>query len=276
MTPLRELQLAELRMLEKLILFLQENEIRYFILAGTLLGAVRHKGFIPWDDDIDIGVPRKDYDRLIELAKTNLEIAGLPVKFYPFDNTCTNYPLKVIDKKVVIKKKTGETVETTNAWITLFPLDGMPTNVTARKIHSVLLLWRRFAYVMARYRKIVDVDSYRYKHLKKSLVKLVGMLRLDILFDEQKTFEKITKDLKRFPFDSSEYVICLMGGYKLKELFPKQVFGKGKLYEFEGMSIIGPEDYDTYLKQIYGDYMIPPSEDNPIRNSHNVLGIEIK
>ena len=64
---LRQMQLSELKMLKETISFFEEHGLSYFAIGGTLLGAVRHKGFIPWDDDIDLGLPREDYDRLIEL-----------------------------------------------------------------------------------------------------------------------------------------------------------------------------------------------------------------
>lgn len=271
----RELQIEEAKMLKNLIDFFKVHNIRYFALAGTMLGAVRHKGSVPWDDDIDIGVPREDYDRLIEIASNDKHLAGMSVEFFPFDDTCMNYPMRVVDENILITYKGGNTVKKTYAWITLFPLDGMPSNLILRKIHSWILLWRRFAYVMARYRNIVDVDSYRYSSLKRNLVKLVGRLQLDKMFDQHKTFENMTKDLKRYPYDKSEYIICLMGGYKLKELFPKGVFGIGAEYDYEGMKIIGPIDFDKYLTQIYGDYMTPPDENSPLRNRHGLIGIEI-
>lgn len=273
-SPLRELQVVEVRMLNDLLSFFMEHQIRYFALAGTMLGAVRHKGFIPWDDDIDIGVPRSDYDRLIGLARESKTIANMPVRFYPFSHDCNNYPMKLIDESIVITKTAGQSVEQTNAWITLFPLDGMPSNKILRMIHGRVLLYRRFAYVMARYKKIVNANRTSYSIAKRTLVKLVGELKLNRLFDEKKTFENMDKSLKAYPYESSEYVLTLMGGYKLKEMFPKSVFGEGAVYDFEGLKMIGPQGYDTYLSQLYGDYMTPPPEDSPLRNSHGVIQIE--
>ena len=273
---LRSLQLEETKMLGTLIDFFNENSIRFFVLAGTFLGTIRHKGFVPWDDDIDVGVPREDYERLISLVQSTKKIGSMEVRYFKNDYSLLHYPLRVVNPNIILTKKLGTEVVEAEAWITLFPLDGMPKNAVARYIRGRILLLRRFNYVMARYLKIVDSNAQRYSKLKKTMVKLAGTLGVYKLFDEVKTVDRMDADLKKYPYDKSDYIMTLMGGYKLKEMFPKEVFGEGKKYPFEDIEVIGPIDYERYLTQIYGDWRTPPPENDPERNHHRLIGISIK
>ena len=261
-TELRDLQITETKMFFELLDFFAKNNIRYYALAGTFLGAVRHKGFIPWDDDIDIGIPRNDYDKLIKLVKEDKKIGKLVVKYYLFDQSLIHYPLRVICPDVKVYQRQGENIVETEPWITIFPLDGMPENSFLRYIHCRLLLWERKKFISARFEKIIDPARENKSAIRKFIVKILNTTKIYKLLGEKRTFESMDRMLKKYPVDSSNYVFTLMGGYKLKELFPKSVFGKGAEYQFEGRKIIGPEDYETYLTQIYGDWRtpLPPSE----------------
>lgn len=272
---LRKLQLEETKMLGELIEFMNGNNIRYFALAGTFLGTIRHQGFVPWDDDIDIGVPREDYERLVELTKKDKKIGRMVVRYFKNDYSLLHYPLKVVNPNIVITKKQGEGIVNTEAWITLFPLDGMPNNSLLRYLHGKVLLMRRFDYVMARYTRIIDPNSQKFTGNKSRLVKLAGALKIYALFDEKKTVDKMDQSLKKYPYDKADYIITLMGGYKMKEMFPKTVFGNGKHYKFETLDIVGPVDYEKYLTQIYGDWRTPPPIGDPERNHHKIISISL-
>lgn len=272
-SKLRILQIEETKMLKELIDFFSANNIRYFALAGTFLGSVRHKGFVPWDDDIDVGVPRPDYDKLIALTKKNKKIGSMYVEYLYHDFSILHYPLRVVNPKLIMRiNKFGSTIDMPT-WITLFPLDGMPNNSFKRYIHSKILLYRRFCYVIARYTDMVDPNHHKFKGIKKILVKGVGELKIYKLFDKKKTAIKMDKSLKKYSYDESDYILTLMGGYKLKEMFPKKVFGKGKKYKFEDIELIGPKDYEKYLTQIYGDWRTPPPIDHPERNHHGLIDV---
>ena len=275
-TNLRKLQIEEAEMLRKLIEYFNKNNIRYFVLAGTFLGSVRHKGFVPWDDDIDLGIPREDYERLADLTKDTLKIGEMDVRYYKNDYSLLHYPIKIVNPNIILTKVQGTEVSKTEAWITLFPLDGMPDNSIKRFIHGRFLLLKRFNYVMARYAQIVDGNHHQYSPIKRFLVKLVGRIGLFKLYSEKKTVDKMDAALKKYPYDSASYIMTLMGGYKLREMFPKSVFGQGNIYKFEAMDVVGPIEYEMYLTQIYGDWRTPPPEGDPERNHHGLVSIEIK
>lgn len=102
----REIQAMELDILKKFKDFAQKNNIEYYLCGGTLLGAIRHKGFIPWDDDIDICIPRKSYDRLIELVKDNRYIDDTSLKFcLPLDKNYIYPYIKLVNTDTIVYEK---------------------------------------------------------------------------------------------------------------------------------------------------------------------------
>lgn len=115
--------LVDLALFKEFSKFCKKNNIKYFALGGTLLGAVRHKGFIPWDDDMDLGVPREDYEKLLLLCskeKVNFEL-------HTFDNDENHYRYfaRLEDSSVKIKRNDKSVSEISSAWIDIFPLDGI-------------------------------------------------------------------------------------------------------------------------------------------------------
>lgn len=156
-TNLRKLQLIELDIPKQVIDLCNRHRLRYYLLGGTFLGAVRHKGFIPWDDDIDIGMPRTDFERFCELAPTELQ---KPLGFVSFRTNAGhiyfhprvyNYNSRVVDRSGVKEKET-------HAWIDIFPLDGMPKTGAARKLYGFYLLFLRLLFMHSQFDKIVNVS----------------------------------------------------------------------------------------------------------------------
>ena len=133
------MQLAELKMLKETIAFFEENNLTYYAIGGTLLGAIRHKGFIPWDDDIDLGLPREDYDRMIRLVqegKCPLKITGP----WMDDPAVYWYPARVESEDTLVRRYVHEEEVEQYIWIDLFPLDAMPNNVLLRKLKVLQVL----------------------------------------------------------------------------------------------------------------------------------------
>ena len=145
MSNLRKLQLMELDILKQVTETCNRYGLRYYLLGGTFLGAVRHQGFIPWDDDIDIGMPRADFEKFCKLAEKEL---AAPLGFISYKNNkehiyfhprVYNFNSRVIDRSGVEEKET-------HAWIDVFPLDGMPGNKFVRKLHGFRLLFLRLLF----------------------------------------------------------------------------------------------------------------------------------
>ena len=143
-SDLRKLQLNELQIMDCFTEICRKNGLQYFLLGGTFLGAVRHKGFIPWDDDIDVGMPREDYERFYELVDEALP-ENYVYRNFKKGNETTIYFSRIEDTSFIIEDNSANIKRTRYAWIDIFPLDGMPDNKLIRNIHKFVLLYRRLA-----------------------------------------------------------------------------------------------------------------------------------
>ncbi|MDD2496087.1 MAG: LicD family protein, partial [Tissierellia bacterium] len=173
-----------------------------------------------------------------------------------------------VDTSIVLKDRSASIVQQQYAWIDVFPLDGMPNNQIKLKIHSFRLLLARMIFNYSIFSSGVDMNAKNRPWYEKVLIRFGQVLPVEKIFNRQKAYIRLDRLLKMYDFDESNYLINLMGAYKLKEMFHKKYFGNGAKYEFEGMQLNGPKDYNYVLTQLYGDYMTPP----PIgdRNHHRI------
>ena len=255
MDNLRELQLSELSILKETLRLFEKHNIPYYALGGTMLGAVRHQGFIPWDDDIDIGVPREEYERLEELCRELPK--NLHFHSYANDPEYAYYFPRIEDECIQVHSMKTQRGEILPSWIDIFPLDGMPNGALARKLHGRRVLAARALFQVSRFDSIVDVQKKNRPPLEKAAIWLTQHLRLQSLFNRRAAFRAVDRALMRCPYAASGYNINAMGAYKLREMFDKKVFGEGALYQFEDIQIRGPQDYEAYLTQLYGDWRTP-------------------
>lgn len=271
MTNLRKLQLMELDILKQVAELCNQQGFRYFLLGGTFLGAVRHQGFIPWDDDIDIGMPRADFEMFCKLAEEKFsDPLGLVsyknnkehIYFHP---RIYNFNSKVIDRSGVEEKETY-------AWIDVFPLDGMPNNKLVRKIHGFRLLFWRLLFMYSQFDKIVNVNLKNRVWYEKMLIAVGKVIKFDKILDTRKIMKKIDAIMQKYDYETSSYVGNFMGAYKMKEVFPKKYYEETAEYLFEGLQCPAPKNSDAVLSQMYGDYMTPPEQE--VQNKHSTEVIE--
>ena len=239
------------------------NGLTYYMSGGTLLGAVRHKGFIPWDDDIDLAMPRNDYERFLQIAPSLLPV-NLQIVNYRTDPTYHYYITRVrnVDTKVE-EIRINDSCRFTNASIDIFPLDGTPNNHLHRKVYFFRVMAHR-ALMSLCYKDSIDRDRKRSKK-ERLFLAFMEKLPIEKVFDPYKEKCKIDKIMRRYPVEKAENIGCLMGAYRTNQIVPKKYFGKGRMYQFETITLRGPELYDDYLKQMYGNYMeLPPKESQKI------------
>ena len=263
MTNIDLLHQIDLDIVKDVVSLCDKYGLKYYMLGGTMLGAIRHSGFIPWDDDIDLGMFRDDYERFLELAA---ELPGnLKVENYRNTPSYQYYISRVLDTEtIVIEERIGNDNKYTNASIDIFPIDGTPNNALLRKVYFFRVLYHR-ALMSLCYKDSIDRKRQRGT-AEKALLWILERLPIEKMTTPYKQKEKIDQLLRKQKVEGSKFIGNIMGAYRTKEIVPAEFYGKGKTYTFEDIELRGMEMADEYLRWTYGDYMQLPPEDK--RKTH--------
>lgn len=249
---------ADLEIVKEVVELCNHHGLKYWMLGGTMLGAIRHKGFIPWDDDIDLGLPRKDYEKFLELAPNELS-KNLKIVNYKLDPEYHYYITRVLDTETkVIENRFASEGKFTNVSIDIFPLDGFPNNKLLKSIHEKRILMHKFMSSL-HYKDVINLKGRSWK--ETIVIKLLQMLPTDKMFSFKKQLDRCDKLLKKYDMKGSDYTGNIMGAYRTREVVPSDWYGEDAMYEFENIKLRGFKEYDKYLIHLYGDYMQLPPED---------------
>lgn len=259
---LQELKKIEISILEEVHNICIKEGFRYSISGGTMIGAVRHKGFIPWDDDIDIIMPRPDYKRLIEYCQTHDTSFELLC-----NETNENYShlfAKAMAKNTIIKEENcNRNNIKLGVYIDIFPIDGLGKTYREAFRNYICYFFERELLVAANWEKYIKSKTHSVFFEPLRLV-LYGLSRF---IDYHKTINKIQKYYESIDFDTVDISGSIASDYRFKEILPKYIFDDFCLIEFEGKKVKILKAYDKYLKKLFGDYMRLPPE-NKRQSNH--------
>lgn len=237
--------------------FCIENNIRYSLAYGTLIGAIRHKGFIPWDDDVDILMPREDYDRFFKTYKSKNGYVGSA----PQTNDSYMFFGRVYDTKKTSSKpwRPQGTLENTGVWIDVFPIDVMPDDRLEyeRDVRSFIRLYDR---VHMKRECMISFSEMGGNPLRiaKLAVKKIMTMNLNLV----SAISSFDKGIEAYAGKNSLYKGFMANNMEVfQERLPSSIYEKFIPAEFEGRQFMILAEYDAYLRNFYGDYMqFPPEE----------------
>lgn len=245
----------------------KEYQLTWFCGGGTAIGAVRHHGLIPWDDDIDVFMPRPDYDRLREICSnrdmgnyeltTPYEIADYPVYF-----------MKLCSRNTTLIEE-ADTPCMIGLYVDIFPLDG-----TADDLDEAYRLKRQFRKLMNRMEAISTHNRFSEyisllsepKEWGRFVTKTIGFFCRPLL--RKKLLQKMDAICYQYHYEQAKNVVVYSGVYDRREIYPKEWVSSAVTFQFEGMDVKLSVGYDHYLRQFFGDYMQLPPEEK--RVSHHI------
>lgn len=243
-----------LNMLKWFDRFCRDNNLKYYALGGTLLGAVRHAGFIPWDDDIDLGMPRDDYERLARLMGSSVHdhyILETPMSedaeyCYPYCKLYDTHTTLVENVRCKLRR---------GIYLDIFPIDGVGTDKKAGLKHYKKIA-RKYNFYLSR---ITGVRKGRSAY-KNAAVKVMGIIP-DALISKRKQRMEIDRICQCYSVETSDFGGNLLGNWGEREIVDLHIFGEPTEHTFEDMQLFCVQDYDAYLTCIYGDWRkLPPVE----------------
>lgn len=264
---LEEMKKCELEMLTFIHEVCIKNNLRYFLAYGTLIGAVRHKGFIPWDDDIDIVMPRKDFVKLCELFPK--ETYYSLVSSYTTDGYTVPFA-KVFDKRTrLIQNYNFVEAVDIGVYIDIFILDGFPTSSSVARDHAKRIerLMNRWYWANTKFRVSNSIVHDTIRYICTIPYRIKGAEYYSRLLEET---------LSKYDYDDSYLVTDASSMDPLaKCTVLKDIYGNGVLVDFEDKHFWAPEKYDEYLRINYGDYLqLPPQKERVSNHNYKAFWIE--
>lgn len=243
---LREVQDVLYEILKSFAAFCDEHDLRYFLFGGTLLGAVRHQDFIPWDDDIDVSMPRPDYDRFLALTKES------PWENYQVVQSVQPF-VKVVDIRTLCIERFLQSKYNIGLFIDIFPIDGLPAEKEI-PAHFQTLAKSRIGLI----RNVVCLKNYKdgilrflYRGITWLPSRMVGV---------QTYWQQINAEARHYPFDTTEQVSVCVWGWDEKDISKKEDLLRRVKLSFRDGEYWCQGDYKKSLTLKYGDYMQLPPE----------------
>lgn len=262
----RKLQKIQIDILEEISRICKKNKLTFFLVGGSCLGAVRHDGFIPWDDDVDIGMMRKDYEKFLNICKKELN----KKYFLQTENTDYYYPQSfakirvnhtLFQEKLNLNKNIHQGI-----FVDIFPFDYNSNN-------KIIRYWMQIKTVLIRITILLKLNySVTGKNrLQKTIIKFIKLTCN--LFSLDWLRKILNKNVNRYNKKKTGYISNYVGNLLFKDIYDSKLFDSYKLHIFEDKQYLIPKNYDKYLTTLYGDYMTPPPKKER-EIGHDVIKID--
>ncbi|WP_127920949.1 LicD family protein [Bifidobacterium xylocopae] len=251
----REIQLATLEILKQFIEICEDNDLCYYLAYGSLIGAIRHQGFIPWDDDLDVYMPRPDYNKLLDFFDDPQHDTGSLLAIHTTENKLIPFLItRISDTHYKQVGEYDDEIPQMGTFIDIYPLDGLygsskEAHRESRKVHTISSNYMR-----------AGKFSTPYK-LANPLMRVVKSIWPLILKDARTYWEELSLYTTVEEYEQADYVACKIWNDTKGSLIvdEKSDYGEGKQAIFEGLKVRIPDNADAILRRIYGDYMqLPP------------------
>lgn len=260
MNKLRKLQIAQIILLEKLNEICIKNKIKYSLAYGTIIGSIRHKGFIPWDNDIDIFMKRSEYEKFLKYFQENDEIF---LQNYLTDKNFGLHISRLMLKDTFYEDSYNKLFKRKkNIYIDIFPIDEVGNNIYILKIKFIIIK------ILTQLKEI-KLGRMKSQKLKNTFLNYI-LKYLFYFYKLENIDEKIEKLCLKIEKKETKFFGCYFVSTVKNGFFEKDIFDKTILKEFENKKYPILEEYDLLLRRIYGDYMSLPSIDERNKNVENV------
>ncbi len=268
---LKAIQDVEYELLQVVLDIVETYNLTAFAAYGTLLGTIRHRDFIPWDDDIDLLMMRNDYEAFISIAETALP-EGYHLQNYKTDTSYDRYVTRVIKENTRIRLNSYESENEMSIWLDIFPLDAMPSAPFKKKVHEKRILFRRALYSFSSFEKTVNLNRPGRPAYQQAIIRFCHKTHFGRNLDTRKQLDKLDKLLTKYDPVECSNIGCFLSTYKRQD-WPKECFFPTDIKPFRDVWLTVPGQYHEILTSIYGDYMVLPPEDK--REIHHITVVDI-
>ncbi len=258
---MRKIEIEELRkilleLMDEIHAFCEKHGLKYYLSGGTLIGAIRHKGFIPWDDDIDIYMPRPDYDKFMQIYPK----VGDNILHEHCLNADYKYPYaKLCKSNTLLIEKGGYGGINMGVYLDIFPLDALGNSEKEAKS----LMRKLVPYVNLNLSLLVEQWRDNVSFIKNFAIWNLHNVAL-MAGGHKKLLDKIDKIIRKYDYESSALVGEFIDEIQYKRITDKRLYDVRILHNFEGRQYYIPAGYDKILTDFYGDYMTPPPPEKQV------------
>lgn len=243
----RDVQLLELEALIDFQKLCKQNGLKFYLRGGSVMGAIKYQGFVPWDDDVDIAVPRNDFNKLIELSQTDWSEKFEIISYHHRQDAGCYFPRIFLKREFLEQYGIPENNRHGLSVVDILPLDGAPASAIGRAFYFSHVYFLRIL------GSLTTKNQVGHKFHRRLLLNFLYLFGIDKRYTQRDIYEKLDRLYSKHPVETSKFIGTITGSLYTKEIFPREIWGEGALVKFESENYYVPEQFDSYLKKLYGE-----------------------